>query len=63
MNLFGGGSPKPQKAQPVPSIDEARQRVDSLRRGTRIRRRASGMLNFGNATRATPTAARQVTGN
>ncbi|MCP4209760.1 MAG: hypothetical protein GY767_22345 [Shimia sp.] len=58
MNLFSGGAKQPASA-PSPGIDEARARVDELRRSTRLRRRATGMLAAGSA----PTAARQVTGN
>ncbi len=57
MNLFSGIAKQP--SAPPPGIDEARARVDELRRSTKMRRRATGMLAAGSA----PTAARQVTGN
>ena len=58
MNLFGGKQKEPQK---LPSIDEARSRVESLKRGTTMRGRAASMLVQGQ--QQSPTAQRQVTGN
>ena len=60
MNLFGGGK-KPQEPGKPPSIDEARGRVESLKRGTTMQGRAASMLVQGQ--QQSPTAKRQVTGN
>jgi len=57
MNLF---SKKPQEAAPMPSIDDAQQRVDAMRKGQGLRGRAANMLSTGVAA---PTAQRTVTGN
>lgn len=57
MNLFKG--PK-QESTPVPTIDEAQQRVASMRRGQALRGRAANMLSTGASA---PTAQRTVTGN
>lgn len=60
MNLFGGGA-KPQAPATPPSIDEAQQRVDQLRRGRRLRGRAATMLTQGQGGQA--PAPKQSTGN
>ena len=61
MNLFGGGKQKPQEPYKPPSIDEARGRVESLKRGTTMQGRAASMLVQGQ--QQSPTAKRTVTGN
>lgn len=59
MNLFN--KPKAMKPETPPSIDEAQQRVDQMRRGQRLRGRAATMLTAGKTT--APTAQRQAMGN
>jgi len=59
MNLFG--SSKPQAPAPLPSLDEARARVDSMRRTSQLRGRAAAMLSP--AGQQAPTAQRATTGN
>ena len=59
MNLFG--KKKAEPAAPIPSIDEARENVDSMKRGALMRGRAAAMLSSG--AMAAPTAQRSVTGN
>lgn len=59
MTLFGGG----QKAQEVgkpPSVDDARQRIENLKRGQRMQGRAAAMLTAGKQSQV---AQRDVTGN
>jgi hypothetical protein len=60
MNLFGGKSSAPAPA-PTPSLDEARQRVDSLKRTSQMRGRAAAMLT--QSAPQAPTAQRATTGN
>ena len=60
MNLFGGGQAQQQEVGKPPSIDEARQRIENLKRGQRMQGRASAMLAAG---KESPTAQRDVTGN
>lgn len=59
MNLFS--RPKVQKPATPPSIDEAQQRIDEMKRGQRLRGRAATMLSQGKTT--APTAQRQTMGN
>lgn len=57
--IFGGRSSNKETVAP-PSIDEAQQRIDAMRRGAALKGRAANMLAQSNAA---PTAQRQVTGN
>lgn len=59
MNMFGGKKAEP--AAPIPSIDEARSRVDELKRGSLMRGRSAAMLTSG--SQPAPIAQRSVTGN
>jgi len=65
MNLFGSKKQDNQKQDgkrdTIPSIDTARQRVESLTRRSTMRGRAAAMLAHGQ--QEPPTAQRQVTGN
>lgn len=58
MNLFRGKKKKPETP---PGIDQARARVEELRRVQGMRGRAASMLVSGRES--PPTAQRQVTGN
>jgi len=58
MNLFGGGQ-KQEVGRP-PSVDEARQRIENLKRGQRMQGRAAAMLTAGKESQV---AQRDVTGN
>jgi hypothetical protein len=60
MNLFGGGSKTPPPA-PIPTLDDARSRVDEMKRASQMRGRAAAMLTT--AGQQAPTAQRMTTGN
>lgn len=57
-NLFGAA--KQQEVGKPPSIDEARQRIENLKRGQRMQGRAAAMLTAGKESQI---AQREVTGN
>jgi len=59
MNLF---KPKKQEAATPPSVDDAQQRIDSMRRTQRQSSRAAAMLSAGQGA-SQMTARRDLTGN